>query len=143
MLLGEIEEVVENLLCELVVREQRPLHVGDDEFVGLFAVADRVRDVLIVLDEADDFELDLLAVIRLDNKNVAQFERTGYRVVCRFDEGLPIGSRLRRPRLDGGLMQVACDVGFVFCKRLCEGVMAVTSIHVVEKRRGFRMECRE
>ena len=73
---------------ELVVGEQRPLHVGDDELVGLLAVTHGVRDVLIVLDEPDDFELDLLAVVRLDDEDVAQLERAGYGVVCRFDEGL-------------------------------------------------------
>ena len=59
---------------ELVVIEQRALGVGHDELVGLLAIAHRKRVVLIVFDEADDFELELRAFVGLDVKQIAQFE---------------------------------------------------------------------
>jgi len=73
--LGEHEEIVEDLLRELVVREQVAGVVGHDELVSLLAVAHRVRVVLVVLDQTDDLELERLAVVRFDDEDVAQLER--------------------------------------------------------------------
>jgi hypothetical protein len=73
---GEHEEIVEDLLGQLVVVEQRARIVGHDELVGLFAVADRVGVVLVVFDQTDDFEFQRLPVVGLDDEDVAQFERS-------------------------------------------------------------------
>jgi hypothetical protein len=74
-LVGEHEEVVEDLLREFVVVEQRAGRVGHDELIGFLAVADREGVVFIVLHQADDLELQLLPVGRFDNENVAKFEQ--------------------------------------------------------------------
>ncbi len=79
-LFGQHEEVVEDLLGEFVVVEQRAGVVGYDELVGLLAVADRVSVLFVVLDQPDDFELQRLAVVGFDDENIAQLERSA---VCR------------------------------------------------------------
>jgi hypothetical protein len=61
-------------LRQLVVLEQLAVFVGHDELVGFLAVGDREAVVLVVLDEADDFELVLLAVRRLDDEGVAELD---------------------------------------------------------------------
>ncbi len=71
---GQHEEVVQNLLGQLVVVEQRSDRVGHDELVGLFAIAHGERVVLVVFDESDDLEFQLFAVGRLDDENVPKFE---------------------------------------------------------------------
>ncbi len=59
---------------ELVVIEERPFRVGYDELVRLFAIADGEGIIFIIFDQADDLEFQLLAVGRLDDEDVAQFE---------------------------------------------------------------------
>jgi hypothetical protein len=63
-------------LRQLVVVEERSLIVGYDELVGLLAVTHRVGVLLIVLNQTDDFKLQRLPVIGLDDQDVAQFQRT-------------------------------------------------------------------
>ncbi len=104
--LGENEEIVEDLLRERFVFEQFPGVVGYDELVGGLAIADRVAVVLVVLDDADDFELELLPVVRLHDEDVAEFDFA----FC--------STRLSVVRVDGSLlMQVAGDVRGVFRER--------------------------
>jgi hypothetical protein len=83
-------------LGQLVVVEERSDVVGDDELVGRFAVAHREGVLLIVLDQADDFELQRLAVVGLDDENVAQLQRSAFAALAgpvsgavrTFDDGL-------------------------------------------------------
>lgn len=73
-LVGENEEVVQDLLGQFVVVEQRSDRVGHHEFVGLFAVAHGECVVFVVFDESNDLEFQLLAVGGLDDENVPKFE---------------------------------------------------------------------
>lgn len=59
---------------QLIVIEQRAFDIGHDEFVSFFAVAHRERIIFVVFDDADDFELNLRAFVRLDDQQIAQFE---------------------------------------------------------------------
>jgi hypothetical protein len=61
-------------LGQLVVVEQLAGVVGDDELVFLVAVTDGIAVALLVLDQADDLVLVLLAVRRLDDQDVAEFD---------------------------------------------------------------------
>jgi hypothetical protein len=62
------KEVIENLLGQLIVIEQRAFGIGHDEFVSFFAVAHGERIIFVVFDEADDFELNLRAFVRFDDE---------------------------------------------------------------------------
>jgi len=61
-------------LCQLVVVEQFAVFVGHDELVVRFAIRDREAVLLIVFHQTDDFVLGLLAVGRLDDDNVFEFD---------------------------------------------------------------------
>ncbi len=73
---GKDEEIIENLLRELVIVEQRPLVIGNDEFICLLTVADGEGIVFVVLDETDDLEFQLFSIGRFDNEDIAKFEQT-------------------------------------------------------------------
>jgi hypothetical protein len=83
-------------LCQFVVVEERAVVVGDDKLVGRFAIADRVGVLLVVFDQTDDFELQRLAVVGLDNQDVAQLQRSAFAALAgpvsgavrSFDDGL-------------------------------------------------------
>jgi hypothetical protein len=84
-------------LRDLVIFEEVPLRVGHDELVLAFTVANRIRRLAFVFDEADDLELDLAPVRRLDEERFPQLERTpvALRAVRRtvttgFDRGPPL-----------------------------------------------------
>jgi hypothetical protein len=78
-LVREHEEIVQNLLREFIVVEQRAGRVGHDELIGFLAVAHGEGVVFIVFDEAHDLELQFLSVRRFDDENVAKFEQA---VIC-------------------------------------------------------------
>jgi len=73
-LLGEHEEVVENLLRKLVVIEELAARIGYDEFVRLLAIRNGKRIVVFIFHDADDLELILLALRRFDDENILQFD---------------------------------------------------------------------
>lgn len=54
------------------VLEQRPLLVGDDELVRILVVANRECVAFVVLDQADDLELQLGSVDRFDDDDVSE-----------------------------------------------------------------------
>lgn len=85
---------------DLVVFEQIAFRVGHDEFILAFAVADRIRGLAFVFDQADDLEFDLPPVRRLDEERLAQLERSSVAawsfrraVAARFDRGPPVPQR--------------------------------------------------
>ena len=73
-LFGERLEILENLLGERFIAQQRTVRIRDDELVRRLAVADGVAVVLVVLDQADDFELDRLALVGLEDDEVFELE---------------------------------------------------------------------
>ena len=84
-------------MCDLVVFEQVPLRIRHDELILAFAVANRVRRLAFVFDEADNLEFDLAAVRRLDEEGLTQLERASLAlralrrtVTTGFDGGPPL-----------------------------------------------------
>jgi hypothetical protein len=83
-------------LRQFVVVEERAVVVGDDELVGRLAIADRVGVLLVVFDQTDDFEFQRLAVVSLDDQDVAQLQRSAFAALAgpvsgavrSFDDGL-------------------------------------------------------
>jgi hypothetical protein len=73
-LVSEYEKVVENLLGQRFVAEQRPRRIGYNELVGFFAVADGIFVVIVVFNQTDDLEFELGAVDGLDDQYVTQFD---------------------------------------------------------------------
>ena len=61
---------------QVFVRQQVAHRVRHHELVGAFAVADGVRVVFVVLDEPDDFELDRLPFVGLEDDSVLELEGT-------------------------------------------------------------------
>ena len=93
---------------ERIVFEEFAVRVGHDEFVGGLAVCDRKAVILVVLNQADDLEIVLLPVRRLDVQGIAKLDLSfdlGVAVLC--VDCLPPDSREL-------LVQVASDVGVVF-----------------------------
>jgi hypothetical protein len=124
-------------LRELLVSEQIAGRVGDDELVLTFAVADRIRRLILVLDQTDDLELDFAPIRRLDGEGLTQLERvalTGRRTgltvaVVRVYDGPPVS------------VQIAFDVCVVFPERLGKCVMPVPLIDVVIVVRPLGVQC--
>lgn len=119
---------------EIVVVEQRPGVVGDDELVGLLAVANRVGILFVVFDQADDFELQRLAVVGFDNEDIAQFQRAAVALAG------TVASAVRTFDDDFSLLrEVPFDVGVVLLERLRERVVSVTLVdveHILRVDRG-------
>ena len=72
------EELVEDLLRQLRIFEQRTVRIGHDELVAVLAVADGEGVPVVVLDEPDDVEFDRAPVGRLDGEGIAEFQRAGW-----------------------------------------------------------------
>ena len=120
---------------ECLVRKQIAGRVGNDELVLAFAIADCIRRLVLVLDQANDLKLDLATVRRLDNEGLAQLERFAIRrrrgltvSVVRAYGGPPIS------------VQIAFDVCVVFPKRPRECVVTVPFIDVVVVIRSCRIQ---
>jgi hypothetical protein len=122
-------------LRELLVREQIPGRVRDDEFIFAFAVADRIGRFVLVFDKPDDFEFDLAPVGRFDGEDVTQLQRT---VSRRVGLTVSIIGVYGAPPIS---VQVAFDIRIVFPERPGERVMSVPFIDVIIVVRLLWMQC--
>ena len=123
---------------QLVVVEQRTRIVGHDELVGLLAVAHRVGILFVVLDEPDDLELQRLAVVRLDDKDVAQLQRSALAVLAGTVPGAVRTFDDESPKL----VEVTLHVRVVLFERLRERVVSVTLVDVEQILGANRSERR-